>query len=80
VLREARLVQVEKRAQQRVYQVNPEAMRQLETWTGQIMRLWARRMDAFEEVLKTEKERLAKQQGKERRRHVKGGRRPRDGR
>lgn len=32
VLREARLVRVEKRAQQRIYYVNPEPMKELERW------------------------------------------------
>lgn len=32
VLREANLVRVEKRAQQRIYYVNPEPMKELEKW------------------------------------------------
>ncbi len=35
VLREAKLVRVEKRAQQRIYYVNPEPMRELEKWIKQ---------------------------------------------
>ena len=38
VLREARLVRMEKRAQQRIYQINPEALQDFEEW--------ARRMTA----------------------------------
>lgn len=34
VLRQANLVQVEKRAQQRIYRVNPQTMRELELWAG----------------------------------------------
>jgi uncharacterized protein YndB with AHSA1/START domain len=34
VLRQANLVQVEKRAQQRIYRVNPQAMREVELWAG----------------------------------------------
>ena len=58
VLREARLVQVEKRAQQRIYQVNPEAMLELEAWAGQLRQLWEQRFDALDRVLEMEKKRL----------------------
>jgi len=48
-------VQVEKRAQQRIYQVNPQAMLELEAWTSQLRQLWEQRFDALEQVLETEK-------------------------
>ena len=35
MLREAKLVHVEKRAQQRIYYVNPEPMKELERWIKQ---------------------------------------------
>src|SRR5438105_11529879 len=35
VLREAQLVRVEKRAQQRIYYLNPEPMKELEKWIKQ---------------------------------------------
>lgn len=35
VLREAKLVRVEKRAQQRIYYINPEPMKKLEKWIRQ---------------------------------------------
>ncbi len=35
VLREASLVRVEKRAQQRIYHINPEPMKKLERWIRQ---------------------------------------------
>ena len=60
VLRETNLVNMEKRAQQRIYTINPEAMQQLEGWAKQIMELWTQRFDAFEEVLKKEKEKISK--------------------
>lgn len=55
VLREAQLVRVEKRAQQRIYKVNPEAMLELEAWARQIWRLWNQRFDALENVIAEEK-------------------------
>jgi len=35
VLKEAKLVRVEKRAQQRIYYINPEPMKELEKWIKQ---------------------------------------------
>ena len=58
VLRETRLVQVEKRAQQRIYQVNPQAMLELEAWTSQLRQLWDQRFDALDQVLEIEKKRM----------------------
>ena len=58
VLREVKLVRVEKRAQQRIYQVNPEAMHELEAWAGQLRQLWEQRFDALDRVLEMEKKRL----------------------
>jgi len=58
VLREAKLVQVEKRAQQRIYQVNPEAMLELEGWARQLRQLWDQRFEALDQVLEMEKKRL----------------------
>jgi len=56
VLREAGLVKMEKRAQQRIYQINPQAMLELEDWTKQLAQLWNQRLDALDELLKIEKE------------------------
>ena len=58
VLRESNLVQVEKRAQQRIYQINPDAMLELEGWANQLRQLWNQRFDALDEVLESEKKRL----------------------
>ncbi len=55
VLREARLVRVEKRAQQRMYQLNPDAMLELEKWAKQMAKAWDERFAALDAVLKEEK-------------------------
>jgi DNA-binding transcriptional ArsR family regulator len=55
VLREANLVQMEKRAQQHVYRINTGAMIELEDWAKRIMDLWAQRFDALDGVLVEEK-------------------------
>ena len=62
VLREAQLVQVEKRAQQRIYQINPGAMLELEEWAQQLRQLWSRRFDTLEQVLEKEKRKLKGEQ------------------
>jgi DNA-binding transcriptional ArsR family regulator len=54
ILREANLVHVEKRAQQRIYRINTETMAQLEEWSNQMKQRWSRRLDTLEAVLKEE--------------------------
>lgn len=63
VLRKADLVQVEKRAQQRIYRINPHAMLELEEWARQLRQLWDQRFDALEQVLETEKKKLKGEAG-----------------
>ena len=58
ILREVKLVQVEKRAQQRIYQINPDAMLELEGWANRLRQLWNQRFDALDKVLEAEKKRL----------------------
>lgn len=55
VLRQAKLVQVEKRAQQRIYQINPAAILELEEWARQLRQLWHERFDALEKIIEAEK-------------------------
>lgn len=65
VLREAKLVRVEKRAQQRIYYVNPEPMRELAKWVEQFA---ARQEDQFrrlDALLEVEKTKLSKTKQKE---------------
>lgn len=56
-LREAELVLMEKRAQQRIYRLNPAAMLELETWLHRLQMRWNERyaaLDALLEELKQE--------------------------
>jgi DNA-binding transcriptional ArsR family regulator len=55
VLREAGLVQVEKRAQKRIYRINPQAVLEVEQWAGQMIRFWNERFDALDALLEVEK-------------------------
>ncbi|MFL6466385.1 MAG: ArsR/SmtB family transcription factor [Pyrinomonadaceae bacterium] len=52
VLREANLVRVEKRAQKRIYYVNPEPMKELEKWIQLFTKDWQNRHDRLEAMLK----------------------------
>ena len=53
VLREANIVKVEKKAQQRIYQLNPEAMGDVEVWVKRMTKLWNDRFDRLDAVLKS---------------------------
>lgn len=52
VLREAKLVRVEKRAQQRIYTINPTAISEIQQWSEHMTQLWNDRFDALDKVLK----------------------------
>ncbi len=54
ILREANLVHVEKRAQQRIYRINTDTMVHFEEWSKSMRQRWSRRLDAMEAVLKAE--------------------------
>jgi DNA-binding transcriptional ArsR family regulator len=54
VLRESRLVHVEKRAQQRIYQINPDALLEVEGWAKQLRQLWDQRFDALDKIIQRE--------------------------
>lgn len=55
VLREADLVRVEKRAQQRIYQINPDVLFEVEDWARQMAALWNERFDVLDTLLEVEK-------------------------
>ena len=52
ILREARLVRMHKHRQQRIYQINPEAVQQVDDWVRNIETLWSQRFDRLDELLK----------------------------
>ena len=60
ILREARLVAMEKRKQQRIYQINPQAMSEVEGWVQKMTERWEARYRALDEVLEVEKQKLKK--------------------
>ena len=55
VLREAHLVEMEKRAQKRLYRLNPQTLSQFEEWVKHVQQLWEERFEALDIVLEREK-------------------------
>ena len=60
VLREAHLVEMEKRAQKHVYRLNPQTLSQFEAWVQQMKQRWEERFAALDTVLESEKKKLVK--------------------
>ena len=67
ILREAGLVQVETRAQQRIYSIDPSGMTQMEQWMHHMRELWSQRFDRLDALLKEE---MAKQKPQRSSKHV----------
>ncbi len=55
ILRQANLVRMDKRAQQRIYQLNRQSMAELQDWASQLEHMWNRRLDALDSLLKAAK-------------------------
>jgi len=55
VLREAHLVEMEKRAQKHVYRLNPQTLSQFEAWVQHVQQRWSERFEALDTVLEMEK-------------------------
>jgi DNA-binding transcriptional ArsR family regulator len=60
ILRESKMVQMEKRAQQRIYHLNPETLHKLEVWAKQITTLWEERFSSLSELIEEEKRKVGK--------------------
>lgn len=58
VLREANIVIVEKRAQQRLYQINPATIQQLEKWVKKLAAQWEDRFQRLDKILVLEKQKM----------------------
>lgn len=58
VLREAKVLQMEKEAQMRIYSLNESGMLEVEDWLEDIRNLWSKRLDRLDQyVQKIKKER-----------------------
>jgi len=64
VLREAKLVVMEKRAQQHLYRLNPHTLSQFELWVQQTRQSWEERFGELDRVLEAEKQKLAQSEEK----------------
>lgn len=51
VLREAGLVKMEKRAQKRIYSLNPQGIDEMWEWMNQMRQFWNERFDALDALL-----------------------------
>ncbi len=60
VLREAHLVEMEKRAQKHVYRLNPQTLSEFEAWVQQVQQRWEERFAALDAILESEKQKLVK--------------------
>src|SRR3989442_15722272 len=60
VLREAKLVVMEKRAQKHLYRLNQETLSQFEAWVQQMSQRREERFSALDTVLEREQQKLAK--------------------
>ncbi len=61
VLRDAGLVRVQTRAQQRVYSLQPEGLAELDAWIAKYKVLWSENLDALEEYLADRKQKKPKE-------------------
>ena len=50
-LREANMIQMERKAQQRLYTLNPKSMHQVEAWAADVVKLWNNRLDRLKKAL-----------------------------
>src|SRR5579863_2237692 len=55
VLREANVIRMEKRAQQRLYTFNPGSMDQIQGWASDMTKEWQARLDRLDKAMEEEK-------------------------
>ena len=51
VLREAKLVDMEKRAQSRIYTINTKGLLEIELWTHKMKYMWEKKFDKLDKIL-----------------------------
>lgn len=60
VLLDAKLVRMEKHAQQHLYRINPDSVLEIDEWAKKMEKLWNERFDRMDEILEEEKRHNAK--------------------
>ncbi|MEZ5758254.1 MAG: metalloregulator ArsR/SmtB family transcription factor [Emcibacteraceae bacterium] len=58
ILREAGIVNMEKKAQQRLYSINSQGVDEMWEWLNHIRQFWGEKLSALEEYLIQEKEKI----------------------
>jgi DNA-binding transcriptional ArsR family regulator len=58
VLLEVKLVKMEKKAQQRIYELDAAGINEFGLWTEKLTRLWSQRYDALDRILAAEKNKI----------------------
>ncbi len=51
ILREAKLVDMEKRAQSRIYTINTDSLHQLENWIHKMKEMWEKKFTRLDDLL-----------------------------
>jgi len=71
ILRDARLVRMQKRAQKRMYEINPQAVGEVEDWARKMTALWNDRFDRLESLLRQQEQEApaSKTKGRKDRQH-----------
>jgi len=64
VLKQARWVDVEPRAQKRLYGLRPEPLRELSGWLERYRQIWDEKLDQLDELVKELQDRAGKKPGK----------------
>lgn len=59
ILREADLVSMEKRAQQRIYSINTKPLLEFEDWIRKMREMWEERFEALDRLLEKEKKKIS---------------------
>jgi len=54
VLREANVIQMKKRAQQRIYTFNPKSMFEIKKWASDMTEMWNSKLDRLDKALKND--------------------------
>lgn len=59
ILRRARLVSVRPEGQRRIHSLDPAGLHEVEAWVAKTRRFWTQRLDALDQLLRTEDAREA---------------------
>jgi DNA-binding transcriptional ArsR family regulator len=63
ILLQAKILNMERHSQQRIYEINSNSMLEVEEWTKHMETLWAERFDNLDKVLEEEKHRSHNKKG-----------------